>query len=363
MKKNFGNYIEIAILIIAFALGLFGLVSCSNDTTGDIDDEMIYTSSKCYINNNKVSAQRHPAINKYDNTSYFYLRIDNRIPGAGSYSANMYYPYSNNGSVKDECNKGSINLDYTNWNYQDATYYKGSIQYVYDTSGAEVLKTIKTEPDWKNILKYSGISVNPDTLKVLWYITKYEDSFWHTDGVLTGISTKDISEVPGIDIDKTKINKKDSIDTQDSIDGNIEVDIYNQQHNSWHEIKTSVHIRSLIDSIKISIPIKSENVCEADDMAIRYYEYFGNPNDIKSYVQIRVEHDDYINIAIKVNPDYIRDLLKQGGDGLTVELHNYIKDLTDDEIWDHIKDSAIKTFKIATVESRIADYVGHSILK
>jgi hypothetical protein len=362
MKKNFGNYIEITILIIAFALGLIGIISCSSD---DINDqfESVYTTSECYIGDRKLTSRKYPTINKYDNVSYFYLRIDNRIPGTGSYSASMYYPYSNRGSVKDECNKGSVNLDYSNWNYQDATYYSGSIQYVYDTSGSEVLKTIKTEPDWKNILDYSGITVNPDTLKVLWYITKYEDGFWHTDGILTGISTKDISEVPGIDIDKTKVNKKDSIIIQDSIDGHIEVDIYNQQHSSWSEIKTSVHIRALIDSIRISIPIEANHVCEADDMTIRYYEYFGNPNNIKSYVQIKIEHSNYINITIKVNPDYIRDLLNIGGDGLTIELHNYIKDLTNNEIWDLIKDSNIETFKVTIIKYRIADYIGHSILK
>lgn len=340
---------EVSILILAFVLFIFGICSCTSVDDEDVSLITSELSTDCYIGTNQVLTKRALST-RFDNGAYFYIRVDNRIPGSGSYPVKYYYPKNrSNLSVRENYNYGTLILNYPNWNFQ------GNMQYVYDTSGKEVLKTIKSAPDWKELLRKSNVKLNTDTLKVLWYITKYEDNFWHVDGILTGIHTKDVSEC--IEVDKTKENKKDTITPKDSVSGNVEIDIHHQEHKSWDEIKTSVHIRALVDSVKISIPMT--NVCEADDMAIRYFEYFEPINN--TYAQVKIEHiASSINIIIKVNN--INSLIEQG-DGLTVELHNYVIDLSNNEIWNYISKATVKTYRDININLHISDFRGSQLSK
>lgn len=348
--KKLTNVFEIAVLALATLLFLVGVCSCNSDITEETTQTVSTLSTECYIGTDKTLTKRSLLATE-DNTMYFYLRVDNRIPGAASYPVDQYYPKGKNQSIKANYNKGTVNLNYGNWCYQDASYYTGVIKYIYDTTGKETLKAISSSPDWKELVKEAGISLNTDTLKVLWYITKYEDGFWHTDGVLTGVSTKDITEIPGIEEDKTKENRKNPV-TQDSIEGGVEVDIHHQDHKDWSEIKTSIHIRALVDSVKVSIPM--DNICEADDMAIRYFEYFDAINN--TYAKVKVEHKTQ-SIEITIIASNIGCLIEQG-DGLTVEIHNYVKDLTDDEIWENMKKATVITYSPTNVKGQITDYRG-----
>lgn len=337
-----------------FLMFVLCFVSCGYDSviteqeTSNIQTNTPKTT--CYVNGLETrlaSSVESPIYNIED--AYFYIRVDNRIPGSGSYPVSQYYPKSNRGSVKASYNKGSINVNYVGW----STSTSDPIKYVYDTTGKTSVLPIFTEPDLSKLLSNSGVKLNTDTLKVIWYITKYESGFWHVDGVLTGKSTKDVTEVPGIDEDKSKENQKE-VDTIPALTDSIEVDIHQQEHQTWDEIKTSVHIRDLVDSIKISIPIESKYVCESDDMAIRYYEYFGTAEQSSSYVQLQVNHtSSSIDITIKVNPNYVKELIDKDGDGLTVEIHNYIKDLTKEEMYNLLKKSTVVTYKETTITGQI----------
>ena len=51
-------------------------------------------------------------------------------------------------------------------------------------------------------------------------------------------------------------------------EGEIEVDIHQQEHKDWNEIKTSVHLRDTVN-VRILIPIPSEFVAIPDDFDIR----------------------------------------------------------------------------------------------
>ncbi len=270
-----------------------------------------------------------PVTNKL--TAYFYIRVDNRIPGSGSYPVNQYYPQKDNqGSPKMDYNYGTI-FNIENW----STSTTEPTKYIYDTTGKSI--PVVTAPNLENFLSKSGVNVNSDTLKVIWYIAKYESGFWHVDGVLTGNSTKDITEIPGIDKDENKVNRADST-------GHIEVDIHQQKHNTWQQIKTSIHVRDTVNTnVTVIIPIDSQYVCKQDDTVLRVYEYYSYVTNSKvSTINVKYNANN-ITIKVWVDPQYIKDLMLND-DGLTFEINNYIKStLTKEELWKQLKDSKVET--------------------
>lgn len=339
-----------------FICGLFyvSCVSCSNDFNNSYKNESLpqYTpSTVCTVNGIETRMSTMELSIPYIEDAYFYIRVDNRIPGSGSYPVNEYYPKkSTGGSPKMDYNHGQVNVNYIGWSTSNTVPNK----YIYDTTGKASVLPLISQPDLNNLLANSNVNLDADTLKVIWYITKYESGFWHVDGVLTGKSTKDATEVPGIDEDTSKENKKENIIVP-NLNDSIVVDIHQQEHQTWDEIKTSVHIRDLVDSIKIRIPIEGKFVCESDDMAIRYYEYFGTVEQSYSYVKVEIKHNSSsIDITIKVNPNYVKELIDKDGDGLTIELHNYIKDLTKEEIYELLKQSTCTTYKETKVVGKIS---------
>lgn len=342
---------------ILFLVGLLFLTCCSQNENRDIQSlPSNELSTQCYLSRGGSDYYALQQVNVLTTTNiedaYFYLRVDNRIPGAGSYPINQYYPLSTTGkSVQESYNKGSIDNS-LDWSTDD-----NGIKYIYDTTGKASIKPIIKQPDLDELLKKSNINVSLKGLKVIWYITKFESGFWHVDGVLTYESTKDITDIDGVEEDKNKENRKDnSTDDITKIDGQVEVDIHQQSHTDWDETKTSVHIRAGVNSVEINIPIGSEYICESDDTNIRYYEYFGSAKDITTskYVQVAVDHSsDNIKISISVDPEYVQSLMNETGDGITVEIHNYIKDLTKEDIWEKIKRSTVKTYKTTTIVGQV----------
>ena len=87
---------------------------------------------------------------------------------------------------------------------------------------------------------YKFNNLDYSKLKVIWYVAKSgESNGWHVDGVLTDVNTKDVTEIPDIKIDEDKNldnSKKD--EPVESLDkGNVEVNIHEQLHKDWDEIK------------------------------------------------------------------------------------------------------------------------------
>lgn len=136
--------------------------------------------------------------------------------------------------------------------------------------------------------------------------------------------------------------------------GNVEVNIHQQEHSTWDEIKTSIHVRDLVDEVKVEIPIGFDNVAESDDFAIRTYDYaleskvFINGaeyalNDATNPIRISVEHQaTKVVITISaISHDYVKALREAYGDGITVEVHTYPKNMTNADVWSAIKKSAV----------------------
>lgn len=303
--------------------------------------------------------------------AYFFVRIDNRIPGAGSFPSTKYFPQSSwGGSIFAEGNTGAVNQDASGvtWKYLNSSI----TSYIYDTTGKTTVAPLTKIPELSDLLAahqnsaYDLSTINTDTLKVIWYVTKYEDGTWHVDGVLTGKSTTSTDQIPNMDTnsgsDKMSDDAPAESDTTDTPDtekdtvaapGNVEVDIHQQEHTDWTQIKTSIHVRDSVSKVVVEIPLDIDHVAEQDDFAIRTYDlnlaekvYINGKEytfeDSKA-LSVNVEHQA-TKVVITVNvlsQEYLAALKKEYGDGITVEVNTYGKDITNEALWPYVKQSTV----------------------
>ena len=355
------------------AIGMIALSLFSCTSSNDIIDSNSISNIENDLPSTKVMLQtrsdlmtlagsNEPSVTEdkiTDNKAYFFVRIDNRIPGCKNYQSNFYFPQNTDGgSIFEEGNSGKINLDYEHWIKNDTTTTHK--MYVFDTTGEEVAKTLSSQPSLEDLIKTHKSNnalpdLNSDTLKVMWYISKYQsnskpnDYTWHVDGIVTGELTKDVTEaIPSIkDEESVNVGK---------LDGYVEVDIHQQEHKDWQEIKTSIHLRDIVDEVKVTIPIEHKYVCDKDDFRLRYYKYITEKSELtsESIIQIKVEYNDSnITITVKSDPAHVQYLMDVYGDGLTIEVHNYLKDITNTDVWDKLKDSNFTTYKLTNKKGQI----------
>ncbi len=257
-----------------------------------------------------------------------------------------------------------INLDYP---YSSEGVVWPITRYVYDTTGKEVDKVIVQQPDLKKLLdanqnrQFSSLisKLDLDNCKVIWYVAREgQSNGWHVDGVLTLKSTNDIKDIPDLKIDEdnnyTNSAEKEPLPEETELgNGNVEVNVHQQLHKDWDEIKTSIHVRDLVDEVNVEIPIGFDNVAESDDFAIRTYDYeleskvflngteysLNDTNPIK--IQVKHEADKVVISVSAINHDYIKALRQAYGDGVTVEVHTYPKGLSKNDIWSRVQQSTV----------------------
>ena len=351
------------VLFMIFAA--IAMMACSDDSTtggetGGGSQAKTEPATEVYIQGNKVAATR--VAETPSDRAHFFIRIDNRIPGIGNFNSKEYFPQTETGQgVFVSKNEGTVDVYYPSWDNNSMYPW-----YVFDTKGVVTLKAIGKVPPVENLIKAdkSKLNFNDIDLKklhVLWYIVKYQKDGWHVDGVLTDKDVKDVTEIPGIGGD-IKEENKDLEDKRDEStvpatgNGNVEVDIHQQAHKDWSEIKTSIHVRDeAAKKVIVEIPLAKENVAEQDDFAIRTWdlkidtkvyikgtEYeFGTTNP----VMVTVEHQaDKVVITADCTAatEYIQALRKEYGDGVTVEVHTYGKGLTNAQVWDKVKKSTVR---------------------
>lgn len=349
MNKIFG--------LLSFATILL-MASCSSDSdlmTNTGDDNTVKalpsTSVELKAMSDNITMQTlstkttAAAVATNTEETHFYIRIDNRIPGiVSTYPSSEYYPQTaGGGCVKTLKNKGLIDSD-ANYKRKDDAVSK----YIFSTNGTATQKAIVEEPTLADILSANSTpitDINPAEVKVIWYVVKKQNDGWHVDGVLTTPDVKDVTDIPGIGDD---INNDYNDYTNDStVTGNVEVDIHQQEHKDWDEIKTSIHIRADIDTVAVTIPIANVNQAEADDFAIRTYGAYYTLENYSYPLNVVVEHNDTcIKIKVSDIPDGLIAALKAaGGDGLTIEVHSYAKDLTKESIYEAVKASTVEVGK------------------
>lgn len=309
-----------------FILSLLALLllSCSNDSIDNEplikNDTIPYPSTEVWLNNTRLSSFDEPMVGVSDK-AYYYIRIDNRVQELGNFNSNNYYPKTINGStIFSSLNEGTTNSQY-NWSSNKLYSY-----YTYSSKGIDN-NALSSVPSLLNILKADRSNdiknINTDELKVIWYIAKYQDNVFHVDGVLTH---KDTIDVTPIIPNKEKDNCEDK-DTMPSTIGKSEIDIHQQVHKDWNEIKTSIHIRDSIDKVTIVLPIDSSLVCEKDDFNVRRYITTVDGSEVK----VTIYHNETnITYEIELDPSVVMKNMKETGDGITVEIHSYTKEKEED---------------------------------
>lgn len=307
--------------------------------------------------------------------AYFFIRIDGRIPKkVGQYKSNEYWPY-NGGSVFKNENKGLVDTSYPYWKIYSSDGYSSTREYLYDSTGDAVSKIIDKVPSFEDMMSVNmkdrddvnaildSMKTGKYKLKIIWYVAKFTYGKWHVDGVLTFEDVDDVTEIPGGDYGEPSLDNKAEEASWDGT-GNIEVDIHQQEHQDWQEIKTSVHVRDLVKNVKIEIPLEYENVAEADDFAIRTFDLeldskvFINGTeytlDSTNPVKVTIEHqtDKVVFTIVCTDAKYLEALRKEYGDGVTIEIHTYPKNLTKETVWGKLKNAKV-TVSPSTYENLV----------
>lgn len=292
--------------------------------------------------------------------AFFYIRIDGNVPIVGTAVSEEYIPLT--------AAKKTL-YNYLNMGHAaaDAPWREGSMfkKYLYATDGIAVESALSEIPTIDDLVKANKntavakelleqIEEMKDDLHIIWYTCKLQtNDSWHVDGILT---TKDITNVDdtsyGDELEEKRGDRENDKVVESDGDGEVEVDIHHQEHQNWNEIKTSIHIRENAN-VRVTIPVGKEFVEEADDFAIRTYEVFipGTTETTEvdgAKIKVTVKHTTN-NIVIEVTgvtKEIIDQLKAASEDGLTIEVHNYIKDiLSNEDINEAIKNSKVETFK------------------
>jgi len=300
----------------------------------------------------------------------FSIRADGTIPDFYDKSSAYYYgrPAGKSGITSHNIGKVSNIYNYPLYNDRDLDYYKvdkktgnniGLFRYVYDEEGLKTQPVILEAPSVVEILAdekedlEADIAANKNVTKntkmladvnallakgadyldshVLWYVVKEVAGQyrWHVNGVIRDVETPEY--------------------IIDPIPSNVEVDVHQQVHKDWYEIKTSIHVRTDCESVKVVMPLKEEDILEKDDFDIRVYDFY-----YKEYtpVEHKITHDaNGITIEITNIPaDMIQQMRKDFGDGITIEVHSYCTG----DVWEELKDSRVRTGKPCIVEGQVS---------
>ena len=354
------------------------MVACSSDSgdesTNTIDNSNL-PETEIYVQGQLLGANaaetrsvpgeyQWPYVNTVEGweTARFSIRADGYIPGYIDQSSVLYYGRS---AGKDGRNRGEVYTlyPYGRYNDRDLDYYQkdkktgnniGMFRYVLDQAGLKTQFAIKKAPKVVDILQdeiddnkknldkvYEWMALeaaNPGYLDkhVLWYVVKEVGmrNGWHVNGVI---------------VDDGHMVKNKSEITYDDQLNEVEIDIHQQTHQDWNEIKTSVHIRADVESVTINIPLNQADVIEKDDFAIRAFDF-----NYKEYnVTHTVTHNENgITIEIANIPAELINELKQNfHDGLTIEIHSYC---TTEDIWEQLsKSKVVKLGKSCTVKGQV----------
>ena len=302
-------------------------------------------------------------------TARFSLRADRTVPDYMDHPSAQYYGRK---PGKDGNNRGKVYTDYPYGRYNDRDfdyekkdkktgYNIGLFRYVFDAKGIQTQLAIKEAPTVRAILEDeavdlqalidAGKSVKSNTAKladvqsllayddvylqshILWYVVKEVGmkNGWHVNGAVV----KDPVPEPAPDM----------------VPDNILVDIHQQMHADWAEIKTSVHIRTDAASVTLNIPLAYDDIVEKDGVNVRVFNETGFEG-----LSITTTHDEEgITIAIDgIEAARIDELKEKYHDGLTVEIHSFCTDDSASRIWDAVKNSCVVTTgKPCTVTGQI----------
>ena len=363
--------------------------SCTNDYLNNVEvqegvqlpETRVFVQGQMVNNGTKASDLAWPYVSSEGwETARFSIRADGTIPDYKDKSSSLYYgrpagkPGKNRGKVLTAYPYGHYNdrdLDYTKKDKKTGDNI-GLFRFVYDPKGMQTQKAILEAPLVEDILadevddlqakidKNQNVAKNTAELEkvnalialgseylnshVLWYVVKEVGmkNGWHVNGVIRDYEIGEPDQTPE----------------------NVEVDIHQQEHADWSEIKTSVHVRTDAESVEINIPLSFDDIVENDDFDIRVYKTYFKDDEYND-VTVEITHDEKgITILIKdIDPELIEQYKEEFGDGLTVEIHSYCKTDDQDAIWEKVKNSCVVTTgKPCTVVGQITSAYNEEVV-
>lgn len=357
------NYVFLLLLSLTF-------IGCAGDLEDSFEslDETRMKASELYVysGTNRMNAPSRKAINWRGELGYsipddgrylvyYYIRIDGNIPGdyAVHHPAKDYFPRTGAGkTVISDLNHGYITA---NAEFRSCPKFT---KYIYSTDGSAIQSIIVEEPTLEDMIAantnpnddFTGYLEHKDELHFLWYACKKQDSdhLWHIDGILT---TKDRTELSETDYGEEIIPKYEDygmVDDEGSVvrEGSVEVDVHQQEHQGWNEIKTSIHLRDTVD-VEVFLPIDYQS--QADDFQIRAgvdYAYITellnskiSIGDTEYQMEVSITHEEAgIRIHVKPNREALKAARERYDDGLTFEVHSYVTPgIPTDVIWKKLK--------------------------
>lgn len=306
-------------------------------------------------------------------TARFSIRADNTAPDFYDHSSTLYFGRK---PGKDGKNRGRVytGYPYGHYNDRDFDYTKvdkktgyniGLFRFVFDRKGLKTQLAIAEAPKVMDILDdektdleaeiAAGKNVtknqqNLDKVKALmdlgndyleshvaWYVVKEVGGarLWHVNGYIADFE-------PGKPGDK-------------KLPDELEIDIHQQEHLDWSEIKTSIHVRMDVEALEVNIPLDLDDIVEQDDFDIRIYKsYYKTLAEVTTETSYTITHDEKgITIRVdNIDPTMIEELMNQYCDGLTIEVFSYTTSNHAD-IWEKVKKSTVKTKKPCTPSGQI----------
>lgn len=355
--------------LVIFTLLSVALIGCTSENYGGSDlsnlpaTRVFVQGHQVGVPQTKASSLVWPYVDPEGwETARFSIRADRTVPDYMDHPSAQYYGRK---PGKPGNNRGKVYTDfpYGHYNDRDFDYYLadtptgeniGLFRYVFDSKGVQTQLAIKEAPmvsailqdvvddleaeiaAGKNVSKNNAkladinslLALGDDYLQshILWYVVKEvgQQYRWHVNGSIV----PDPVPTP----------------TPHMVAPNVVVDIHQQKHADWAEIKTSVHIRTDAESVVLNIPLAFEDIVEQYGTTVRVYKDYLKDSEFDG-LNITVTHDnDGITIAIEdIDADKIDELKEKYNDGLTVEVHSFCKNDDAARIWEAVKKSCVVT--------------------
>lgn len=346
--------------------------------------------------------------------AYFTTRVDSYLNQVNSDNDrinenNDYYPLSEDLGANRVVamlpeNTGTVYTNYPAIKYEKELR-KHMQSYVFSTDGSATSTIMRNVPTMEDILSahysnrpnivldYSRMpaDVDKENLHIIWYVVKllnFGDKQWHVDGILT--DKNDIREVmartPNAkfwEVDELEPMTFDKNNATLRYDDGVSVDISQQEHKDWGEIKTSLHIKSAKD-IKIKLPIVDPELAAHPELleAIAARDYV-LPISLESYnnkffaqIKVNVERNlEGITISVTgLNAVTLKAIEDQYADGLTIEVHTFTSASADNinTVWNQICNARVETeakvsghitsaYKTAATDKRVFNEKGEAV--
>lgn len=365
------------LFILFAAVAAFTACSNSEDVNGTDDSSLtnapqteVYMGVDVLNNYQKVNAVTRAAnpLSPTADVKYFNVKVDPRL--GFNVAPNKYVIVMNNGKVYTDCPYITINKD-KNYDYLLSTNGSGlrTLIAAGDTTTATIVKKLTS---WCGRTNPVSPTVVEKNIRVIWYLAKSMENGWHVDGLLTdkddikaacdACKDEGFQEITfGENDGKIQLTYQQLADYYPAIynikpiDPTLLVDIHQQKHSSWGEIKTSLHIKEAKD-VKVFLPVGIGYTVEGVESAalVRYFEKYFEVQDydaaIGANVKLTVERQSAgitINVT-GVTKELLKALERRYNDGLTIEIHSYYK-LSDKEgesdyiapVWSALKNSTV----------------------